>query len=222
MKHFIALAILVIMIGGCVAVPFQETELVPLSSEPARNMAEHFQTSIPDVFQVLSTVVFEYNGRSFGSIGSVEINRSERSFLVAGMNPMGVKLFEISGNERTGATLRYAIADFTKYGDIALAVGSDIKRIYLDLVPGPEAKSWKRKYKLIFRQPWDAGFVEYVFAGSNGDLIEKNYYDSTGLAWRVSYYEYREQQGKRWPQGILMMHFDYGYRLTIRQKEFHA
>ncbi len=33
------------------------------------------------------------------------------------MNPMGVKLFELSG-DRHSVTTRYSIADFSRYGDI--------------------------------------------------------------------------------------------------------
>ena len=159
-------------------------------------------------------------GASFPRIGSVYISRADRVFKVAGMNPMGVKLFELSG-DRSGMTTHYAIADFSKYGDIAIVVGNDIRRIYFDLVPGPEASIGKRKYKLIFRKSSGPGYLEYIFAGTGGDLIEKNYYEDNGLAWRISYYEYRDQDGKRWPQGIVLLNYQYGYRLTIRQKELH-
>ncbi|HSQ77323.1 MAG TPA: hypothetical protein VLN91_00380, partial [Nitrospirota bacterium] len=128
-------------------------------------------------------------------------------------------LFALSGDQDS-VTSQYSIAAFTKYGDIASAVGTDIRRIYFDLVPAPEAKIWKKKYKLIFRQGSGPGFLEYVFAGRDGDLIEKNYYENNGLVWRVSYYEYRDQDGKRWPQGVVFTHYDYRYRLTVRHKEF--
>lgn len=219
MKRFVLLCILQVFIAGCSTVPFQETRLVPLDSEDPRNMAERFHSNIPDSFELLNTVVFEYNGRKFTAIGTVRINRADRVFKVAGMNPMGIKLFELSGDQNS-VTTRYSIADFSKYGDLAGAVGNDIRRIYFDLVPGPEARSWKRKYTQIFRQPSGPGFLEYVFAGRDGDLIEKRYYEEDGIVWKASYYEYRDQDGKRWPQGIVFIHYPYGYRLTVRQKEF--
>jgi hypothetical protein len=218
MRRLIILFILQIFIAGCSTVPFQETRLVTLESEDPWNMVEHFQKSVPASFQLLTSVVFEYNSRKFYGIGTVQVNRSSGVFRVAGMNPMGVKLFELSG-DRQSVTSQYTIADFSRYGDIAAAVGNDIRRIYFDLVPGPEASIWKRRYKLIFRQPSGPGFLEYVFAGTGGDLIEKSYYDEGGIAWKTSYYEYHEQDGKRWPQGIVFIHYQYGYRLTIRQKE---
>ncbi len=184
------------------------------------DVVERFHSNIPDSFELLNTVVFEYNGRKFTAIGTAQINSSDGVFKVAGMNPMGVKLFEISGDRRR-VTLRYSIADFTRYGDIATAVGDDIRRIYFDLVPGPDATIWKRRYTLIFRQPSGPGFLEYVFAGTSGDLIEKRYYEEDGIVWKASYYEYHDQDGKRWPQGIVFIHYEHRYRLTVRQKELH-
>jgi len=219
MNRFAVLFILQVFIAGCNTVPFQETRLVPLDSEDPWKMVEHFHSNVPDSFELLNTVVFEYNGRKFTAIGTVQINGADRVFKVAGMNPMGIKLFELSGDQNS-VTTRYSIADFSKYGDLASAVGNDIRRIYFDLVPGTEARSWKRTYTRIFRQSSGPGFLEYVFAGRDGDLIEKRYYEENGIVWRASYYEYRDQDGKRWPQGIVFIHYPYGYRLIVRQKEF--
>jgi hypothetical protein len=111
---------------GCGTVPFHETELVPLGPGDPRDIVKRFQAGIPDSFELLNTVVFEYNGRKFTAIGTVQINRAERVFKVAGMNPMGIKLFELSGDQKS-VTSHYAIADFSKFGDLASAVGNDIR-----------------------------------------------------------------------------------------------
>jgi hypothetical protein len=214
------MAILHVLLAACVRVPFQETKLVVLDSKDPRGMVERFQKGIPSSFQLLTSVVFEYNSRKFAGIGTVQINSSDGVFKVAGMTPLGVKLFELSGDQH-GVTSHYSIANFSRYGDIATAVGNDIRRIYFDLVPGPEASIGKRKYRLIFRQSSGPGSLEFIFAGADGDLIEKNYYEESGLVWRILYYEYRDQEGKRWPQGIVFLNYQYGYRLTIRQKELH-
>ncbi len=212
--------IILLFLFGCSAVPFQETERVPLAQNP-QSLIEHFQTGILDSFQLLNTVVFEYNWRKFSSIGYVDINRRDKTFKVVCLNPLGVKLFELSGDRDSVKNL-YTIAAFTRYGDVTTVVGNDIRRIYFDLLPSPEARIWKRKYSISFRQPSGPGTLEYVFAGASGDLIEKNYYNDAGIAWRVSYYEYREQNGKRFPWGILFLNYQYHYRLTVRQKEFRS
>ena len=209
------------VLAGCgMHVPFQETELVPFPHNDPQAVVEQFRANIPLSFQLLSTVVFEYNSRKISGIGSLEAVTTSGTFKLAAMNGMGVKLFELSG-DRKSITTDYVIAALNRYGDITTAVGNDIRRIYFDLVPGPEATVWKRKNKLVFRQPSGQGFLEYIFAGEHGDLIEKNYYEDRGILWRVSYYEYHDENGKRLPHGVLFVHYDYGYRLTVRHKEFH-
>ncbi len=213
--------IILLFLFGCSVVPFQETARVPLAQESPQSFVERFRTGIPDSFQLLNTVVFEYNWRKFSGIGYVDINRRDKIFKVVCLNPLGVKLFELSGDQNSVTNL-YTIAAFTRYGDIAAVVGNDIRRIYFDLLPSPEARIWKRKYSISFRQPSGPGTLEYVFAGAEGDLIEKNYYHDAGIVWRVSYYEYREQNGMRFPRGILFLNYQYHYRLTVRQKEFRS
>lgn len=221
MKRIVLTFVLIAVAAACVRVPFQETALVPLETEDPRGMVERFQAGIPESFQLLSTVVFEYNWRAFPPVlGYLDINTKDHVFNVVGMNPMGVKLFELSG-DRNSVTTRYAIAAFARYGDIGAVVGNDIKRIYFDLVPSSEAQVRKKKYRIVFRQPSDQGTLEYIYAGQ-GNLAEKNYYEDQSLVWRVSYYEYNDQNGKRWPRGIVFLNYRYGYRLTIRHKEFHT
>ena len=209
------------LLVGCAHVPFEETALVPLDAADPQGVVERFQANTPGNYQLLSSVVFEYSGRRFSALSTVQINGTDRVFKVAGMNPMGVKLFELSGDQQS-VTTQYAIAAFTQVRGYCSGRGKDIRRIYFDLVPAPEAKIWKRTYKLIFRQPSGPGFLEYVFGGAGGDLMEKNYYENNGIVWRAAYYEYRDQDGKRWPQGVVFTHYDYGYRLTVRHKEFHV
>jgi len=213
--------LLVVLLAGCVSVvPFKETALVPLEGSDPHMVVERFRNLSPERFQLLNTIVFEYNWFTFAGIGYVEINAADHFYKVACMNHMGVKLFDVSGN-RDGVLSQSAIGPLADKGDIARAVGNDIMRIYFDLVPGPLARTWKRRDKLFFQESSGAGRMEYVFAGEQADLIEKNYYDDDGIVWRASYYEYRDQSGKRWPQGIVFMNYQYGYRLTVRQKEFH-
>jgi Protein of unknown function (DUF3261) len=219
MKQLFLASVLITLVAGCARLPFQETALVSLASEDPKNLVAHFQATAPEDYRLLSTVVFEYNGRKFAAISTVQIDRTDRVFKVAAMNPMGVKLFAFSGKQNQ-VTTQYAIADFSKYGDIAALVSRDIRRIYFDLIPSPHALVWKRKYRVSFRQLYDQGFLEYVFAGQEGDLIEKNYYDDSGIVWRVAYYEYSGQDGNRLPRGIVFTHYKYGYRLTVRHKEF--
>lgn len=221
MKARSILILLLFLSAGCSTVPFRGPERVPLAAGDARSLVERFQRGIADSFQLLNTVVFEYNWRTFSGLGYLDIDRSAGVFKVVCLNPMGVKLFELSG-DRHSVTNHYTIAAFARYGDVTSTVGNDIRRIYFDLVPAAGASIWKQKYRIRFRQPSGSGTLEFVFSGADGDLVEKNYYGDGGIHWRASYYEYREQNGKRFPQGIVFLNYQYGYRLTVRQKELHS
>lgn len=221
MRKALLSIMLFLFIAGCRTVPFQDTEYVPMEPGDPWSIVEHSKARTPDNFQLLTTVVFEYNSRAFSGIGTVKINRPDRIFRAAAMSPMGVKLFEFSGDQNS-VTTHYVIADLSRYGDFAVAVGDDIRRIYIDLFPDPQAEVRRSRNKLIFRQSSGPGYVEYVFAGAGRDLVEKNYYDDDGIVWRASYYEYRDQDGMRWPKGIVFVHYLHGYRLIIRQKELHT
>jgi hypothetical protein len=213
--------VLFLFAGGCATIPFEQPKLVSLESRDPQTVVKQFRESEPDKYQLLSTVVFEYNSRRFSAISSLRINRGEREFAVAGMNPMGVKLFEFSGKREQVTTL-YVLPAFSRYGDLGSAMGSDIRRIYFDLAPASGATLWRKRCKLVYRQSSGPGFLEYVFGGEDGDLIEKNYYENNMIVWRVSYYEYRDTEGFRWPQGVVFINYDYGYRLTVRHKEFRV
>jgi hypothetical protein len=218
MKNLFIVILIAILAAGCAKIPFQEADRTPLDDRDPLTIIEHFQAGIPASFQLLTTVVFEYNGRTFSGIGTVEINTHDRTFRVACLNPMGVKLFEISGSAHA-VTDHYVIAAIAQYGDVGTVAGNDIRRIYFDLTPSPNATVWKRKYQYVYRQYSGAGYLEYVFAGVDGNLIEKRYYEDHLPVWSASYYEYREQKGKRYPRGIVFINYQYGYRLIVRQKE---
>ncbi len=221
MKRLITLFLGIFLVAGCARIPFQETALVPLESADPTSVVEKFKAGLPTNFQVLNSVVFEYNWRKFLGLGSVDLNRRDSRFRVVCLNPMGVKLFELSGDRNTIVT-DYALDALMQYGDLPAAVGKDIRRIYFDVVPSASAQVSKGKFTISFRQPADAGYMEYVFAGKDRDLIEKSYYENDDLVWRISYYEYREQDGKHYPQGIVLINYQYGYQLTVRQKELYS
>jgi hypothetical protein len=217
MKKLAILILGALLVTGCASVPFRETPLVSLESVDPHSVVENFQASVPAKFQVLNSVVFEYNWRKFLGIGSVEIDRRDNQFKLVCLNPMGVKLFELSGDRNT-ITTHYAIDALMKYGDLPTAVGNDIRHIYFDMVPSASAQISREKYRISFRQPAGAGEMEYVFAGKDRELVEKSYYENDDLVWRVSYYEYREH----YPQGIVFVNYQYGYQLTVRQKELYS
>ena len=209
------------LVTGCTHVPFQETRYVSIGSDDPKSVVEQFKTNTPESFQILNSVVFEYSWKSFMGIGYIDINRQNSVFKVVCLNPMGVQLFELSG-DRNNIVTHNAMPALMEYGDLPTAVGNDIRKIYFDLLPSDGARIWKSKNKINFSQSYGSGIMEYEFAGQGRELVEKVYYENDEIVWRISYYEYRVQNGKHYPQGIILVNYKYGYQLTVRQKELYS
>lgn len=220
MKKLAALCIAIVLAAGCsAAIPFKEAERVPLGAADPQALVEGFKQRIPASFHLLSSIVFEYNWFTVAGLGYVDINPGDGLYKVVCMNHLGVKLFEFEGN-RDGLISQFAMEPLARQGNIAQAVGTDIKRVYLDLLPSEAARVIRRKSEVVFRQRSGDGALEYVFAG--GNLVSKTYREDHRAVWRVSYYEYQEKNGKLYPMGIILSNYRYGYRLIVRQKEIHG
>jgi hypothetical protein len=170
---------------------------------------------------LLSSIVFEYNFRSLSGIGYLDIDTVSGGYKVMCMNQLGVKLFEFQG-DRDGLISSYAIEPLARQGDIAAAVGEDIKRIYLDLIPAGTARATKREHAVVFRQRSGKGALEYEFSGQGPDLAAKTYREDHRAVWRVSYDEYRLMNGRLYPLRVQFRDYRHGYRLTVRMKEIRG
>jgi len=216
MKHaFIGFVLLVIC--GCSGVPFQKPILVDVSLESPRDVRERFNKRVPEKFNLLNTIIFKYNYFNkisvLGSITAKNIN----DFTVVGINPLGVKLFEIY-SDKNGTYNRFAIEELRKK-NLAQVVGDDIRRVYFNLVPSVDASFKKKKYKIIFSQNSESGKLLYIFGERDGYLLEKKFYEDGNLFWKVSYYEYRLVDGNLYPGGIVLDNYKYGYQLIVKLKE---
>ena len=218
MRLLPAIFIFLICLIGCGGIPFQKTAYVPLDSVEPWALVEKFKNNSPENFRLINTIVFEYNWNKLSAIGYIEVDVSGKTFKVVCINPIGVKLFELSGDESKVDTV-FAMEQFTKNNNFASTVGADIRRVYFNLIPSHSAKIKKKKHQVKFIEPSAAGVVEYVFAGAEGYLIEKGYYEGNMLNWKVSYYEYQQKDGKIYPAGIILKNYKYGYTLTIKLKE---
>ena len=207
---------------GCSGVPFREVDLVSLEAVDPETMRERFGLALPVAFEIVNTVTFEFKGRAFAAIGYTKVDTSRETFIVIGLHPAaGVKLFEISGDAQNSDS-RFALEAFASQGDIARAIGDDTRRMYFERLPAAEASVSKEHHRILFRQQAGEGEIEFVFAGHDGVLIEKSYYENGSKVWSVSYYEYRLDDGKLYPDGIILDHHEYGYRLVVRLREIRS
>jgi hypothetical protein len=207
---------------GCGGVPFRETDLAPVESLDPETVRENFALALPASFRIVNTVTFEFKGRAFAAIGYTQVDTASETFTVVGLHPAaGVKLFEVSGDSRD-ATASFALEAFAVQGDIARAIGDDTRRMYFDRLPAAGARVSKERRRILFRQQTGDGEIEFVFAGHAGVLIEKGYYERGSKVWSVRYYEYRRDNGKLYPGGIILDHHEYGYRLLVRLREIRS
>jgi hypothetical protein len=214
--------LMIAVVVGCRSVPFEEGVLVPVNAMEPELIRVGFASALPAKFRVVNTVSVEFRGQAFGSIGYTDVDTSERTFTVVGLHPAGgMKLFEVSGVSDQ-VECKFALEEFTRHGDVARMVGDDTRRMYFDRVPDPSAKVSRGKYRIFFRQPEADGELEYVFGGADGVLVEKRFYENGKRIWSASYYEYRRENGRLYPGGIVMEHHQYRYRLIVRLREVQS
>jgi len=218
MPRFILLALIVLSVYGCSTLPFQRISRISLDQVNVELTRKEFAASLPDRFQVMNTIVFQYKWRSFSALGYIDVNRELKTFAVSCLNPVGVKLFELTADKDSVKT-NFVLKELLRRGDLPRVVGADIRRIYFDNVPSATAKAQKDRYRVVFSEPSGSGVIKYIFAGAGPRLIEKRYYEKNRLFWSVFYYEYIERQGKFYPAGIILKNYRFGYNLIVRLKE---
>ena len=214
---YITAGLYILCLTCCASIPFQKTALVPVELFDPTDVRQQFAGSLPSEFQLVNTIEFMYKRRSIPSaIGYIAANIKNKSFTVVGINPIGgCTLFELS-MEKDRVDCRFAIEEFTRHGDFANVVADNIKKAYFDCIPAADADVFKKKYTIIFRQPKASGTMEYVFAGADKVLIEKNYYENNRKVWSVFYYEYQKVNEKLYPAGIIIKHYQYLYVSSVK------
>jgi hypothetical protein len=217
----LAMLAVTILAAGCSGIPFKEAPKVPVDGTDPRAVVDRFASRIPGRFSLLVSLVFDYSMiRRMSALGTVEGDTARDRFTAAVVNQMGVKIMELAS---TGGKIeqRYLIGALAGKGDVAGAVGADIRRVYFGLLPAPSARVTSRKYRLVFDEKTPAGRERRVFSGPDAALTLKEGYERGDLSWRVYYFEYREIGGKLYPGGVVLDNFKHNYRLIVKLKEVY-
>ncbi len=218
MRVFLILMVLALSNVGCRTIPFQKTDYVPMKGVDPATVRSQFAGKLPSNFEAINSTVFAYRYMKISCLGPAHVDMLKNRFTVVGMNHVGVKLFEL--NFDNGAVdAAYVFPELEKHENFAKGVCEDIAKIYLERVPPEDARVVLEKHKVIFRAVKNGGTMEYVFAGADKLLIEKNFYMDGHKLWSARYYEYTESQGKVFPAGVFLRHYDYKYLLVVRLKE---
>lgn len=208
------------MIAGCFRPPFERVELVPLGDVEPLEIADEFEARLPEYIETESdSIRFKFLWEDISALGYARIDREARTFEVLCMNHVGVQLFHISGTE-DASTLRFALPQLKDIPGFVESLGEDIRRIYFDMVPGPDADIRLSKKRLTWREELEDGRLEYVFGGEPPVLIEKRF--RSGLLrrtrWSVEYFEYGDESGPLFPRGVVLHNRQHRYRLIIRTR----
>ncbi len=210
--------LLILSVAGCRSVPFKSIDYVRLDDLDPNTLLEEFKAKLAQKLETVSSIVFEYKWQRFSALGYTQLDLAQERFQVSCMNPVGIKLFELTGDQNEIKSI-FVLNELLQRGDLPRAVGEDIRRIYFNFTPSAQAKVKKEKYRIIFTQPSGAGKLVYVFAGDRQWLVEKHYFEKKRKLWSVFYYDYLTFGDRLYPAALIFKHHRFGYNLIIRLKE---
>ncbi len=205
------------VLSGC-AGQFTAVKYVPLTGQEPARVKRDFAATAPARFELASSIVFNYNFFRIAGLGYTRADVEARTFAVTGLNPAGLKLFDIQGHG-DNISGNFAFKAMARGADAVKAIGRDISFIYWDCLPVDAAQVRREKYKMIFSAPFGQGQLVHVLAASPPSLVEKRYYENKRLIWQIFYYNYEDHGGKRYPMAVVLKNYRYRYKLTVRVKE---
>jgi hypothetical protein len=210
----IVLLLLLLLTGsGCSSVPFRETRLVPTRPLTTLELIRGSWISAPVKLLVRQSVLFEFQGSRVPMAGVMRLDLPGKTARVAGLNDMGLKLFDLTV-EREGFQAHFLAPELRQYPRFAEVVAESVRRIFLSPLPqgGEERRTTAETYRLTAGR--GDGRVDYLFGGSGPELLEKSV-SAAGERWRVHFYEYGLRAGMVFPGGAVLEDDTAGYRLTL-------
>ncbi len=205
--------------AGCATVPFPEPAPFSVEKEAWNGVPARFEARLAPAYEQVNAVVVRYRMREMAALGYVAVDRPARSFSVACLNPVGIKLFDVvcDHGRIEGRFVAPEIAE--RGGDFAQAAGLDLMRAYFDWSPPAGTPHRIRNGRLVFAAEDETGRTEYRYAGADGRLVEKVRLEKGRVRWRVEYREYRQGEDGWIPSGIVVHNRQYGYRLVVSARE---
>ena len=84
-----------IWMSGCSTVPFPAPE--PFADGPGSwaDVPARFEFSLAPTYEQVNAIVFRFRLREIAALGYASVDLPTRSFAVACLNPVGVKLFDV-------------------------------------------------------------------------------------------------------------------------------
>jgi hypothetical protein len=218
----LAMVISLLLLAGCAADPFTRPPLPVLNNADPKLIRADFAASLPGQFTSDDTVVIEAPfGNKLAALGVLRVDRAAGTFELVGLNPIGVKFFDIAG-DRTTATVRYAIPPLMQHEDLLLSMATDIRRMYFDLVPGDDFEVYIQPTFVRYSQHTPDGKLVYEFGDTPTVLLEKRIDGFFGTVWRVRYYLYGPSARAAFPAGIVMDNNQFHYRIVVKNRDWEV
>jgi hypothetical protein len=196
---------MLVLLVGCSTIP---------SFDRCQIVEEKKKSSLPESFEIVNSIRFQFKFRSITAIGIAKIDIPNQSFSVVATNPMGMTLFELK-SVKGELVHQYVLQDLAKMGDITKAVAQDIQSIFFDL----------ENIELVKQCYGSEGDVYSIKSGEeivleyyNGDLlVKKQDFKDKRLFWTIEYLEYDDN----FPRLIILKHSKYKYTLTLNVKNLN-
>jgi hypothetical protein len=204
---------------GCAPEPFTRGPLPALHAPDAKAMREQFAATIPNSFITDDTVIIHAPFHDIAVLSVVRIDRSAGTFELVGLNQLGVQLFAVGGDQKT-IVVRFAIPPLDQQHELLVSIAQDVRRMYFDLLPSPDAKVEPRRTYVRFSQRNDAGTLIHEMGGEPAVLLEKRQAGILGTIWRVQYFDYTPVAGGLYPRGIVLDNSRFFYRIVVKNRKW--
>jgi hypothetical protein len=177
---------------------------------------EGFQSRLPDGTHAVHPSTLHFPFMDMTILEQVDADRARDQFAVQGYLPLGMLVYDLSGDKRA-MTINTAAEQFNDYKYILQSIGHDLRHVYLDLTPDPSAKATVWSKEVFYAQKTPEGTLCFEFAYDPPVLIEKRLSGVFGTVWSIRYYDYRPgPDGKVRPHGVVVDNKRYFYRIVLR------
>lgn len=212
------------MSAGCASDPFDRSQLGELSRQDAvdpRAAVDAFAASLPRRYVSEDTVVIDSLVQDLTVLGFLKVDESAGTFTLMGLNPAGLELFVLSGIGDS-VKIESAVPPLLERREVLESLGRDIRRIFFDWQPGPEARATVTNHRLWFTQGMLGDTMTHVYGGQPIQLIRKRRNQWFGPHWHVAYDQWQrdETSSRLRPGRIVFDNHRYHYRLTIDNRSW--
>ena len=152
---FRPLILLLIVMAGCAKAPFAQPSMPALTNPNPQAIRSAFDRSTPKRFTSDDTVIISAPLNKMAALGMLRVDRTAGTFDLMCLNHMGVELFLLSGN-REKTEIRFAIPPLLEQKTVLNAIAQDIRNMYLDVLPSPQAQPHVHRGCFIARPGFSA------------------------------------------------------------------